>query len=1079
MASSNGAIRAEVPRFRSPHGSVGRADTATTDPTGVGDPRLRSYSVNCNSAFHELQLFDADLSQFVVGLEGKGLFVVCKQNDVMFSGHSVDCTTLVEKKFGSNFSFTATSFAFCNFIRTKEYTSEYIIPPVDIHDSLYDSKWKTLPIRKYTKSVNGTMVICKWCELPKFVKLVNNDASVVLVLTGIKLFVYDKKNNVLTAAEKPIEDNGDFVEQVYDINVQSDFGRLVRLCVRRKPQDGYECVLTKKDYVFPDPLRVVYRPEITDSVATVDKVIKLSKENKWDMQNKSIDWTSIPSSNRPLLINKTMFKQTFRAGDIVKFNVKVMEHTDYEIDMQLFLELAHEESDGKLDRYDYNFDSCYDSPRTVFTEMLHTKTRAFWDNDPKNKIHLSGEKEMEFNSSYFVFRIHDKVFDTRYGRDMKCMIFDLTRREKILKCTDLEKKYDKKMQVDRNCVSRMLYYYANRCMSKLSTTSGSVKCEKGMIEIRNSHLCPLTNSVDFNDRYFMPNSNNILQDIEANDYVGLKRSSWKSTFELTKKPPSSASNSALKKPMHFPDTLSKCTISPDIMLYKDSGDVGIYGHDYTTLSELNWLVSFTSETKDYDFSDKVYRPVKKDDFVFHDMPPQIVPSTFEKGNRYCQAGEFFENHLHTEVPHNGIPGDWSQGVNGFFLENSHPIECSLNKGGLRKWTKTGEEMPTLPLRLYRCDKYEIHSTMHPWGNVKVQPGKERSDMQCTWVYESNSKKNHFKKKVSIKGDFYQEIKFLPIPDREERQPYSVSTSSPLCNNIPGWEDNTSEDMNVGLKYIYGTEFVYSRQDDYKGMSDEVPTEVKKHCVAISRQESGFSFSEDATVTNFVSDYATFSQFNKVHPPPRLHDGSFFFSCSPFTKDFVSWFVPVDKSLEEVEQTIVIPQNVNAKCYSKDTSSIQLSIGRLKEVSDLLKRTYMFISPRYKPLKTQPPNWSNAEHLKHHLEHPDKRLFTTGVEQDIRIKQLLPDFVKDQSRLDSTMYQDQYDTAYSKNPYSNREKEGDKKLGHNDVSVTYKTGAKNYQLRMNIRVRVTGFDECEVTIILLDIYDIDTKEIIKF
>ena len=123
--------------------------------------------------------------------------------------------------------------------------------------------------------------------------------------------------------------------------------------------------------------------------------------------------------------------------------------------------------------------------------------------------------------------------------------------------------------------------------------------------------------------------------------------------------------------------------------------------------------------------------------------------------------------------------------------------------------------------------------------------------------------------------------------------------------------------------------------------------------------------------------------------------------------------------------------------------------------------------------------SNIEKLKKKLEHPDKRLLTTGVKQDVRIKQLLPDFVKDQSRLDSTSYQDQYDTAYSKNPYSNREKEGDEKLAHNDVSVTFKKGVKNYQLRMNIRVRVTGFDECEVTLILLDIYDMDTKEIINF
>ncbi len=359
--------------------------------------------------------------------------------------------------------------------------------------------------------------------------------------------------------------------------------------------------------------------------------------------------------------------------------------------------------------------------------------------------------------------------------------------------------------------------------------------------------------------------------------------------------------------------------------------------------------------------------------------------------------------------------------------------------------------------------------------MKVKPGKERSDMQCTWVFESNSKKNHFSKKASIKGEFYEQIKFLPIVDREECQPYSISTSSPLCNNIPGWEDNTCEDMNVdNIRLIFGTEFVYCRQDKYKGLSDEVPLEVKKHCVAISRQERGFSFSEDATVTNFVSDYLTFSQFDKVHPPPRLHDGSFFFSCSRFTKDFVSWFVPVDKSLEEVEQTIVVPQDVNAKCYSKDTSSILLSIGELEEVAKLLGRTYRWISPRYKPLW-----YFNLQRLKPKLEHPEKRLFITGVEQDIRIKQLLPDFVKDQSHLDSTSYQDQYDTAYSKNPYSNREKEGDNKLGHCDLSVTYTRGVKHYQLRMNIRVNVTGFDECEVTILLLDIYDIDTKEIINF
>ncbi len=109
----------------------------------VGDPQLRSYSIKCDSAFYELQLFDADLSQLVVGLTGKGLFVICKQNETTFTGHSTDGTTLLEKKTGDKFSFTMTSFAFCNFIRTKEYTCEYIIPPTDVHNYLYDSKWTT------------------------------------------------------------------------------------------------------------------------------------------------------------------------------------------------------------------------------------------------------------------------------------------------------------------------------------------------------------------------------------------------------------------------------------------------------------------------------------------------------------------------------------------------------------------------------------------------------------------------------------------------------------------------------------------------------------------------------------------------------------------------------------------------------------------------------------------------------------------------------------------------------------------------------------------------------------------------
>ncbi len=468
------------------------------------------------------------------------------------------------------------------------------------------------------------MVVCKWCELPKFVKLVNND-SVVVVLSGTKLYLFDEKKNILTAAETPVKDSGDFVEQVY-------YGRIVRSCVRRQPQEGYECVLTKKNYVFPDPLRVVYRPEIKDSVATVDKVIKLSKDDKWDMQNKSLDWTSIPSSNRPLLINKTMFKKTFQAGDKVKFDVKVMEHTDYEVDMQLFMELVHEETDGKLDRYDYYHDSCYDSPRTVFTEMLNTKTRAFWDNDPKNKIHLSGNKEIEFNSSYLVFRIHDKVFDTQYGRDMKCLIFDLTRREKVLKCKDLEKKYDKKMEVDRNCVSRMLYYYANRCMSKLSTTSGSIKCEKGMIEIRNNRLCPETNTHN-NDKMFTPNEAAKIEEVELNYDDALTGACWDWTFELTKKP--SPGTKFLHRPKHFPDTLSKCAISPGVMLYKQSGDVGIYGHDYTTLQECSWKCAFESENKDLEFSDKVFIPTSEPDFSWSGMPPRIFPSNFEKGNRSC------------------------------------------------------------------------------------------------------------------------------------------------------------------------------------------------------------------------------------------------------------------------------------------------------------------------------------------------------------------------------------------------------------------------------------------------------------
>ncbi len=923
----------------------------------VNDPQLRTYSINCDSPFYELQLFDADFSQLLVGSKGKGLFVVCKQNETTISGHSTDGCTILEKKIGYEFSFTITSFAFCNFIRTKEYTSEYIIPPVDVHDCLYDSKWTTLPVRKYTKSVNGVMVVCKWCELPKFVKLVNKDK--VVVLSGIKLFLFDKKKNVLTASQGPVKDNGDFTEKVCDINVQSDFGRVVRSCVTQKStQDGFECVLTKKDYVFPDPLRVVYNPKISGSVATVDKVIKLSDDNKWNMQNKALDWTSIPSSNRPLLINKTLFKQTFQAGDKVNLKIKVMEHTDYEIDMELYLELRHEETDGKLDRYDYYYDSCYDSPRTVFTEILNTKTRAFWDNDPKNKIHLSGDKDVEFNSSYLVFRVHDKVFDTKYGKDMHCMIFDLTRRENVMKCEDVQKKYDKKMEVDRNCVSRMLYFYANRCMSKLSTTSGSVKCERGTIDIRHDQLCPEKN-VHANDRLFVPNQAASIAQTSIN-YDALTNSSWKSTFEWTAKGGKGRGN---LKPKNYPDTLSKCVVSPEVMLYKMSGDVGIYGHDYTTLQTCSWQSTFQSENKD-----RAYEVWKKeeDNLPWSGMPPPIFPSSFEKGNRSCQAGAFFENHLHTEVPHNGIPGDWSQGVCGFFLENSHPIECSLHQGGLRKWTRTDNEMPTLPIRLYRTDKYEIHSTIHPWGNVKIKPGKERSDMCCTWVFESNSKKNHFTKKVSIKGDFYKEIKFVPIVDREECLPYSIATSSPLSRNIPGWEDSTCEELDVdNIRLIFGTEFVYIvGEDKYKGLSDDVPLEVRKHCVAISRQERGLSFSEDATVTNFVSDNSRFSEFDKVHPPPRLHDGSFFFSCRPFTTDFVSWFVPVDKSLDEVEQTIVVPRDVNAKCFSKDTSSILLSIDRLNDVAETLRENKRFVSPRYKPLFH-----FNVKKLEDKLEHP--------------------------------------------------------------------------------------------------------------
>ncbi len=146
--------------------------------------------------------------------------------------------------------------------------------------------------------------------------------------------------------------------------------------------------------------------------------------------------------------------------------------------------------------------------------------------------------------------------------------------------------------------------------------------------------------------------------------------------------------------------------------------------------------------------------------------------------------------------------------------------------------------------------------------------------------------------------------------------------------------------------------------------------------------------------------------------------------------------------------------------------------------ETLRENKKFVSPRYKPLFGY-----NVKKLEDKLEKPSKRLLHTSddgmLEQDIRIKQLLPDFVADQSHLDSISYQDHYDTAYSKAPYSNKDKEGDDKLGHCDVSVTYTRGVKHYQLRMNIRVNVTGFDECEVTILLLDIYDMDTKEIINF
>ncbi len=692
------------------------------------DDQLRTYSVNCDSPFHELQLFDADLSELAVGVKGKGLFVVCKQNRNTFSGHSIDGSTILERKITYDFSFM-NSFSFCNFIRTDEYTCEYIIPPADVNNCLYDSKWATLPVRKYTKSVNGVMVVCKWCELPKFVKLVNKEA--VVVLSGIKLYVFDKKKNVLTAAKGSIKDDGGFSERVCNINVQSEFGRLVRSCVRIKPQEGFECVLTKKNYVYPQPLRVVYDPDVRDSVATVDKVIKLSDKGKWNMENKPFDWMSIPSSNRPLLINKTMFKQTFKVGDKVKFNVKVMQHTEYEVDMEIYLELAHEETDGKLDRYDYYYDKCYDSPRTVFREMLNTKTRAFWDNDPKNKLHLSGDEDVEFNSSYLVFRVHDKVFDTKYGREMRCMIFDLTRREKGMKCEDVQK-YDKKMEVDRNCMSRMLYFYANRSMSRLSTTSGSVKCEKGMIDIRHNLLCPEKN-VSINNRHFGPNEPAMITNVEIN-MDALELGSWKDTFECTKPNDRSTlivgSFKRLFKPKNYPDTLSKCSISPEMMLYKKSGDVGIYGHDYTTLQKCSWKGTFQSENKDRKFDDKGWNEEESrtGGYPWCGMPAAIFPSNFEIGNRTCQAGEFFENHLHTEVPHNGIPGDWSQGVCGFFLENSHPIECSLHQGGLRKWTRTEHEMPTLPIRLYRSDKYEVHSTIHPWGNVKKKRG--RRDQTC-------------------------------------------------------------------------------------------------------------------------------------------------------------------------------------------------------------------------------------------------------------------------------------------------------------------------------------------------------------
>ncbi len=172
----------------------------------------------------------------------------------------------------------------------------------------------------------------------------------------------------------------------------------------------------------------------------------------------------------------------------------------------------------------------------------------------------------------------------------------------------------------------------------------------------------------------------------------------------------------------------------------------------------------------------------------------------------------------------------------------------------------------------------------------------------------------------MKGDFYKEIKFLPIVDCEECLP----------TRLPGWEDSTTVGLDVdNIRIIFGTEFAYCvGEDKYKGLSDDVPLEVRKHCIAISRQERGLSFSEDATIMNFVSDSSRFSEFDKVHPPPKLHDGSFFFSCRPFTKDFVSWFIPVDKSLDEIEQTIVVSRDVNAKCYSKDTSSVVLSIDKL-------------------------------------------------------------------------------------------------------------------------------------------------------